>query len=57
MDARIEPIRKQDRFVSNKSRLCCYLIYLWYNNGMNIYLWYNDGRRALFLGRDDWVHR
>ena len=27
--------------------VCCYLVYLWYNNGMNIYLWYNDGKESM----------
>ena len=27
--------------------VCCYLVYLWYNNGMNIYLWYNDGNESM----------
>ena len=26
---------------------CCYLVYLWYNNGRNIYLWYNDGIESM----------
>ena len=27
--------------------ICCYLVYLWYNNGMNIYLLYNDGSESI----------